>query len=839
MAAHYTPAGPSNYYNSRSSPVPPPQMMYGPNGAGPNAYQYAPYPHMPPQMHGGHPMPPPHMAGRGRGGHYNQHGRGGPHHYGSHPHAPPYSPVMAHSPVLHAAPISPHYPPPQFAAPYHYQSASPVPYPPPPPPQAWQPPPMSPLPKQLATHPPVQDVPTHPIVVSASPSLTTFPPVSIEQAPPAEAKPPSPATATTDLPPTPTSSSVHTVRPTSAASTASSYTSVPQPSALASSEWVIWSRRPDDPSNAPGIIFSPRCKPPDRIVREALQLPPPVEPPAAPPEPKPTPTVNSVESAADSNEAPAEYVQVDEAAVDVQTEPEAATEKAPSEDIQFESSSSSTVPTETPTVPGSPLSTNTSVSIAASAVQEAKQEPTPVAATPPAKKSWASLLRTTPSNTPAKNALPTSAVVGFSIPAVAPAPVSPSKKNDLISLLTTGNPALSAPAPSPSKLKPRGLINTGNMCFANSVLQILLYCPPFFRLFHELGRLVGTGERIMNDAPLTNATIEFLKNFYEADKPKENPTSPGRKGKDRATQEENDEFPESFIPTFIYDAMKEKKRFDSMRGGNQEDAEEFLGFYLDTLEEELLHMANVLDPVEETAPAVEEHEEDAPQADDGWLEVGKKNRTVITRTTKTTESPITKIFGGKARSTLRAPQQKDSVTIEDWRSLRLDIQPEHIHTIEDAMKHITDPQSIQMASSARPGTTVEASQQVLLDTLPSILTLHVKRFHFDTQVGDVVKVAKQVRFGPELEISNEIMAPSARKTQPARYKLFGALYHHGISASGGHYTLDVLHPARYGAREGWIRIDDELVSDVRPADVFDAWERDERTAYLLFYRRLR
>jgi len=38
-------------------------------------------------------------------------------------------------------------------------------------------------------------------------------------------------------------------------------------------------------------------------------------------------------------------------------------------------------------------------------------------------------------------------------------------------------------------------------------------------------------------------------------------------------------------------------------------------------------------------------------------------------------------------------------------------------------------------------------------------------------------------------------------------------------------------------REGWVRIDDELVSDVGAVDVldvFDAWERDEmQNAYLL------
>lgn len=66
------------------------------------------------------------------------------------------------------------------------------------------------------------------------------------------------------------------------------------------------------------------------------------------------------------------------------------------------------------------------------------------------------------------------------------------------------------------------------------------------------------------------------------------------------------------------------------------------------------------------------------------------------------------------------------------------------------------------------------------------------------------------------------------------------VYHHGSSAAGGHYTLDVLHPNRNAdanakAREGWIRIDDELVTDLRGEDVFGS---DRDCAYLLFYRRI-
>ena|ERR1700761_3760982 len=99
------------------------------------------------------------------------------------------------------------------------------------------------------------------------------------------------------------------------------------------------------------------------------------------------------------------------------------------------------------------------------------------------------------------------------------------------------------------------------------------------------------------------------------------------------------------------------------------------------------------------------------------------------------------------------------------------------------------------------------------------------------------------------------MAPACRR--PARYTLYGVLYHHGVSAGGGHYTLDVLHPNPRGGTsntgvtgsgngnsgETWLHIDDEKVSSVRHEDVFghgngNGKERsDDRCAYLLFYRR--
>ena len=77
--------------------------------------------------------------------------------------------------------------------------------------------------------------------------------------------------------------------------------------------------------------------------------------------------------------------------------------------------------------------------------------------------------------------------------------------------------------------------------------------------------------------------------------------------------------------------------------------------------------------------------------------------------------------------------------------------------------------------------------------------------------------------------------------EPVHYKLYGVLYHHGKSADSGHYTVDVLHQnGDIGHGETWLHIDDEVVSAVRPEDVFESGDDkrvDDRCAYMLFYCR--
>jgi ubiquitin carboxyl-terminal hydrolase 10 len=71
-----------------------------------------------------------------------------------------------------------------------------------------------------------------------------------------------------------------------------------------------------------------------------------------------------------------------------------------------------------------------------------------------------------------------------------------------------------------------------------------------------------------------------------------------------------------------------------------------------------------------------------------------------------------------------------------------------VHAIEDALPRISHLQPVELGPSGFS----EASQQVLIEVLPSVLVLHLKRFLYDVAAGGIVKINKPVQFAPELVI---------------------------------------------------------------------------------------
>ncbi|EED15007.1 ubiquitin C-terminal hydrolase, putative [Talaromyces stipitatus ATCC 10500] len=436
---------------------------------------------------------------------------------------------------------------------------------------------------------------------------------------------------------------------------------------------------------------------------------------------------------------------------------------------------------------------------------ESSEQPTITA--PAAPKSWADLVRSKTS----RAAVTTPAAISENGSLQAP------RSESLGDVLTSLGPNVHKFGEKIAFLEPRGLVNTGNMCYMNSVLQILAFCVPFYQFLDHIGHRAT--HSFKSDVPLIDATIMFMREFRVIDAAKSEDQL-----RMRLKHKELEEYGDAFIPEYVYDVIRQLPRFRDMRRGHQQDAQEFLGFFLEELHEECAHALQSGAPQSSAAPS-----ENSSEAD-GWLEVGHKQKSAITRSSGDVEfeSPITKIFGGKIRSEFKVPGNKNSVTLEPYQPLQLDIGSPEVSNIIDALKGLTKPETIHGDFSSPRGPKVAATKQVFIETLPPVLILHLKRFQYDSVTHGTQKIWKKVGYPLELEIPREVFPPHRRNAMAVHgglphYRLIGVIYHHGKNASGGHYTVDVR---RQDGRE-WIRMDDTVIRRVRSEDVAEAGSEED------------
>ncbi|KAK6584254.1 hypothetical protein PZA11_003984 [Diplocarpon coronariae] len=383
-------------------------------------------------------------------------------------------------------------------------------------------------------------------------------------------------------------------------------------------------------------------------------------------------------------------------------------------------------------------------------------------------------------------------------------------------------------------LKPRGLVNTGNMCYMNSVLQVLIFCTPFFSFLDQMSKRAV--HNLKGETPLIDAMILFLQEFPVIDSAKT-----VEQLRMRLKEGELEQYGDPFTPDFVYNAINRLPRFSSMRRGHQQDAEEFLGFLLEGLHDEcVLAMHNstlnntsaIATPTNGQSPPLSEAGGvaafDSAAKENGWLEVGPKQKAAVTRSSGTivTGSPVTKIFGGNLRSELRVPGLKDSVTLEPYQPLQLDIGASNVNNIIDALKGLTRSEALHGDFKSPKGPNVTATKQVFIETLPPVLILHLKRFQYDN-TGGTQKIWKRVGYPLELEIPKEVFPRQKRATYVhsglPKYRLIGVVYHHGKNATGGHYTVDVR---RQDGRE-WVRLDDTVICRVRSEEVAEGGSEED------------
>ncbi|KAK7074823.1 Ubiquitin carboxyl-terminal hydrolase 10, partial [Halocaridina rubra] len=309
-------------------------------------------------------------------------------------------------------------------------------------------------------------------------------------------------------------------------------------------------------------------------------------------------------------------------------------------------------------------------------------------------------------------------------------------------------------------LQPRGLINKGYWCYVNAPLQALLACPPFYNLMKNVPNIAGL-KKGKSTTPVIDSIVEYVHEFSEMA-----PTlKPSKKEKsNQGARMEPDINPGSpFEPLYVY-KMLSNMGGDMFTEGRQQDAEEMLSVVLNGLHDEMVESLKLAGGDSTPTPdnsvngsvngetVTSDHEEMSGDDEDEWRVMGPRKKSCVTRTAHITPSPISAIFWGQLRSVLHQAGGETTANLQPFTTLPLDIQSPKVESVREALEQLVSREDIPDYTCSKTNQEVTVCKQVLLETLPTVLILQLKRFIYDKD-GGLQKVTKKVNFPIDLEIT--------------------------------------------------------------------------------------
>ena len=263
-------------------------------------------------------------------------------------------------------------------------------------------------------------------------------------------------------------------------------------------------------------------------------------------------------------------------------------------------------------------------------------------------------------------------------------------------------------------------------------------------------------------------------------------------------------------------------------GYDQQDAQEFLRFFLDGLHEDLNRIVDKPKYYEiKDRPGAT----DRSVSDEYWKYYQDRNA-----------SAISDLFCGQLQSEVICQKcQHRSICYDVFWDLSVPI-PKRAKTfrktvfskdtigasctLEQCLKAYTETETMRGDDEyycSKCKTHRPVTKRISLYRAPEVLVIHLKRFSFSTFSRE--KVNSQVVFPTHGLNLDDFLAESAPADQGAVYELTGIVNHMG-SLNGGHYTADCLNEA-----DSWFNYNDASVSAT------DTSKLDGSSAYILFFRK--
>merc|ERR1711962_1423972 len=326
-----------------------------------------------------------------------------------------------------------------------------------------------------------------------------------------------------------------------------------------------------------------------------------------------------------------------------------------------------------------------------------------------------------------------------------------------------------------------GLVNFGNTCYSNSVLQALYFCRPFReKVFEYKAKNKRTKETLLTCLADLFYSIVTQKRKVGTIAPKK----------------------------FIARLRKEKVEFDNYM---QQDAHEFLIFLTNHINEIIVG--------EQPASAK------TPGPGPG-------------QTSRPNESPptwINDIFQGILTSETRC-LNCETVTSKDEEFCDLSIDVDQNTSVTSCLRNFSSTETLCSDNKFKCDTCSsyqEAHKRMRVKKLPTILALHLKRFKYVEQYNRHIKVSHRVVFPLELRLFNT----SDDAVNPDRmYDLVAVVIHCGSGPNRGHYISIVK------SHGFWLIFDDDIVDKIDPATIEDFYgltadiQKSSETGYILFYQ---
>jgi len=202
----------------------------------------------------------------------------------------------------------------------------------------------------------------------------------------------------------------------------------------------------------------------------------------------------------------------------------------------------------------------------------------------------------------------------------------------------------------------------------------------------------------------------------------------------------------AFEAVSIFTMLQQLKNSFFIVEGRQEDAEEFLGFILNHMNDEMIELIKNLEVSDNTRNRTSSNHAEAEDPDEWQVIKGTKNKGFITRDINFGKSPISDIFYGKLLTRVYRENEKPSDNIEPFFTLKLVI--DKVSSVYEALENMTRRDSLE-GVKGKTKKEVTAYQQVSLEELPTILILHLR--YFDFQNG-CRKILKTVEFPLNLKL---------------------------------------------------------------------------------------